>query len=45
MQKANSEGIGLMRALTEKTKADQSSAKGKGIRDATVGLEAQIVVL
>ena len=43
MQKANSEGIGLMRALTEKTKADQSSAKGKGVREATVGLEAQIV--
>ena len=45
MQKATSEGIGLMRTLKRKTKADQSCPKGKGIREATVGLEAQIVVI
>jgi len=44
MHKANSEGIGLFRALNRKTIADQSSAEGKGIIEATVGLEAQIVV-
>ena len=44
MQKANSEGIGLLRTLNRKTKADQSSAEGKGISEATLGLEAQIVV-
>ena len=44
MQKANSEGIGLLRTLNRKTKADQSSAEGKGISEATFGLEAQIVV-
>jgi len=44
MQKANSEGIGLLRTLNRKTKADQSRAEGKGISEATLGLEAQIVV-
>ena len=44
MQKANSEGIGLLRTLNRKTKADQSRAEGKGICEATAGLEAQIVV-
>ena len=45
MKKAISEGIGSLRTLNRKTKADQSSAEGKGISEATVGLEAQIVVI
>ena len=45
MQKANSEEIGFFRTLNRKTKADQSRAEGKGISEATVGLEAQIVVI
>ena len=44
MDKANSEGIGCFRTFVRKTKADQSSAEGKGISEAIVGLEAQIVV-
>jgi len=40
----NSEGIGCFRNFITKTKADQSSAEGKGISEAIVGLEAQIVV-
>ena len=44
MQKASSEGIGSLTTLNRKTKADQSRAKGKGISEAAVGLEAQIVV-
>jgi len=44
MQKASSEGIGSLRTLNRKIKADQSRAKGKGISEATVGLEAQIDV-
>ena len=44
MQKASSEGIGSLTTLNRKIKADQSRAKGKGISEATVGLEAQIVV-
>ena len=44
MEKANSEGIGSFRSFLSKTKAQQSSAEGKGISEATVGLEAQIAV-
>ena len=44
MQKASSEGIGSLTTLNRKIKADQSRAKGKGISEATVGLEAQIDV-
>ena len=44
MQKGNSEGIGLLRTFNRKTKADQSRVEGKGISEAIVGLEAQIVV-
>ena len=44
MLKANSEGVGSFRTFLSQTKADQSSAEGKGISEATVGLEAQIVV-
>ena len=44
MDKANSEGIGCFRTFVGKTKADQSSAEGKGISEAIVGLAAQIVV-
>ena len=44
MHKTNSEGIGTFRTCLNQTKADQSCAKEKGISEATVGLEAQIVV-
>ena len=44
MHKTNSEGIGTFRTCLSQTKADQSCAKEKGISEATVGLEAQIVV-
>ena len=44
MEKANTEGIGSFRTFINKTKAQQSSAKGKGISEATVGLEAQLVL-
>ena len=44
IDKANSEGIGAFRSFLSKTEAQQSSAKGKGITEGTVGLETQIVV-
>ena len=44
MHKASSEGIGSFETFLSKTDAQQSSAGGKGISVATVGLEAQIVV-
>ena len=44
MLKANYEGVGSFRSFLSQTKADQSSAEGKGISEATAGLEAQIVV-
>ena len=45
MGKANTEdGIGSFRTFLSKTKAQQSSAEGKGISEATVGLEAQFVL-
>ena len=42
MEKAISEGIGFVKTFISKTKAHQSSAEGKGISEATVGLEAQL---
>ena len=44
MHKENSKGIGSFRSFLSKTEAQQSSAKGKGTSEATVGLETQIVV-
>ena len=44
MEKAISEGIGSVKTFISKTKAHQSSAEGKGISQATVGLEAQLVL-
>ena len=44
MEKATTEGIGSFRTFFSMTKAQQSSAEGKGIREATVGLEAQFVL-
>ena len=44
LNRTNSRGIGGFRTFLTETKADQSIARGKGIREATVGLEAQIVV-
>ena len=44
MEKATTEGIGSFRTFFSKTKAQQSSAEGKGNREATVGLEAQFVL-
>ena len=38
------EQIGCLKYFLTKTRPHQSSAEGKGIREATVGLEAQIVV-
>ena len=40
----NSEQMGCFKCFLTKTSQQQSSAEGKGIREATVGLEAQIVV-
>ena len=44
MDKTNLEGIGSLRTFTSTTEAHQSSAEGKGISEATVGLEAQLVL-
>ena len=43
MEKAISEGIGSFKNFVSKTKAHQSSAEGKGISEAIVGLEAQLI--
>ena len=40
----NNEGFGSFKTFFSKSNAQQSSAEGKGISEATVGLEAQIVV-
>ena len=45
MNKVNCGGIGSFRAFLSKTVAQQSSAAGKGIKEATVGLKAEIVVI
>jgi len=42
--KAIHEGIGSVKTFLSKTKAHQSIAEGKGTREATVGLEAQLVL-
>ena len=44
LYQTNSRGIGGFRAFVTETKADQSIARGKGIREVTIGLEAQIVL-
>ena len=44
MEKASSEGIGSVKTFISKTKAHKSRAEGKGISEATVGLEAQLVL-
>ena len=44
MDKANTEGIGELKTLAEITSAHQSSAEGKGITEAVVGIEAQILL-
>ncbi|XP_078360716.1 E3 ubiquitin-protein ligase TRIM71-like [Oculina patagonica] len=44
MEEAITEGIGSFKTFLNKTEAQQSSAEGKGIGEATVGLEAQLVL-
>ena len=44
MDKANTEGIGKFRTFLTDTSAHQSSAEGKGITEAVVGIEAQILL-
>ncbi len=41
MEKANTEGIGSFKTFFSKTEAHHSSAEGKGISEATVGLKAK----
>ena len=44
MAKANTEGIGEFKTFLNKTSAHQSSAEGKGITEAVVGIEAHFVL-
>ena len=44
MDKINAEGIGSFESFVSKTSAHQSTAEGKGISAATVGLEAEFVL-
>ena len=44
MDKINTEGIGSFKTSPSKTKAHQSSAKEKGLKEAIVGLEAEFVL-
>ena len=44
MDKANTEGIGKFKTFLSKTCAHQSSAEGKGITEAVVGIEAHFVL-
>ncbi|KAL9980259.1 hypothetical protein ACROYT_G008819 [Oculina patagonica] len=44
MEEAITEGIGSFKTFLNKTEAQQSSAEGKGISEATVGLEAELVL-
>lgn len=44
MDKVNSGGIGSFRSFLSNTVAQHSSADGKGIKEATVGLKAHIVL-
>ena len=45
MDKINTEGIGSLNTVRSKTKAHQSSAKRKGLKEAIVGLEAEFVLI
>ena len=45
MDKINTEGIGSFKTVRSKTKAHQSRAKGKGLKEATVGLKAEFVLI
>jgi len=42
---ANLEGVGSFKTFLSKTNAHKSSAEGKGTSEATVGLEAQLVLI
>ena len=44
MDKANTEGIGEFKTFLSKTCGHKSSAEGKGITEAVVGIEAQILL-
>ena len=44
MDKVNTEGIGEFKTFLNKTSAHQSSAEGKGITEAVVGIEAHFVL-
>ena len=44
MDKINTEWIGSLKTVHSKTEAHQSSAKGKGLKEVTVGLEAEFVL-
>ena len=44
MDKINTEGIGSFKNVLSKTKAHQSSVQGKGLKEATVELEAEFVL-
>ena len=44
MEEANTEGIGSLKTFFIKTKAQESSAEGKGISEATVGPKTQFVL-
>ena len=43
--KINTEGIGSIKTFLSPTSAHQSSAKGKGISEATVGLQGKLVLI
>ncbi|XP_078361722.1 E3 ubiquitin-protein ligase TRIM45-like [Oculina patagonica] len=44
LDKINAEGIGSFKTFVSKTSAHQSSAEGKGISEATVGLETHFIM-
>ena len=44
MDKVSSEAVGSLKQIISQTKSSNSTAKGKGITDVTVGLEAQFVL-
>ena len=43
-KKTNNEGIGCIRTFPSKTKVDQSTAEGKGLTEAIVGIQANFVL-
>ena len=43
-KKTNNEGIGCIRRFPSKTKVDQSTAEGKGLTEAIVGIQANFVL-